>query len=272
MNMGESGAFAKLIEAVRPWLGHLVIVGGWAHRLHRLHPLAVAPQYAPIRTRDADVALSVHARLVGNVRQALENAGFVGHFSGEHTPPVTQYRLGDEYGGFYAEFLAPLYGDGLTRDGKPDVTISKSGITAQKLRHLDVLLTLPWSVRIGPAVGFPTSIELEVLIANPISFIVQKLLIRSQRPGPKRAQDILYIYDTLELFSASLEPLHRLWADELRSKLHAKAAKRVQALAHEIFAVVTDDVRDAALIPQDRRLAAEDVRAACAFGLEEILA
>jgi hypothetical protein len=43
-------SFARLIEAVRPWLAHLVIVGGWAHRLH--HPLAGKPPYLPLRTRD----------------------------------------------------------------------------------------------------------------------------------------------------------------------------------------------------------------------------
>jgi len=28
-------AFARLVTALRPWLGQLVVVGGWAHRLHR---------------------------------------------------------------------------------------------------------------------------------------------------------------------------------------------------------------------------------------------
>jgi hypothetical protein len=27
--------FARLIEAIRPWLAHVGIVGGWAHRLYR---------------------------------------------------------------------------------------------------------------------------------------------------------------------------------------------------------------------------------------------
>jgi hypothetical protein len=32
--------FNRLIEALRPWLDDIVIAGGWAHRLHRHHPLA----------------------------------------------------------------------------------------------------------------------------------------------------------------------------------------------------------------------------------------
>jgi hypothetical protein len=32
--------FARLVEALDPWLNQGVIIGGWAHRLYRLHPLA----------------------------------------------------------------------------------------------------------------------------------------------------------------------------------------------------------------------------------------
>jgi hypothetical protein len=32
--------FARLIEALHPWLNQIVVIGGWAHRLYRLHPLA----------------------------------------------------------------------------------------------------------------------------------------------------------------------------------------------------------------------------------------
>ena len=32
--------FARLVDALEPWLDQVVIIGGWAHRLYRLHPLA----------------------------------------------------------------------------------------------------------------------------------------------------------------------------------------------------------------------------------------
>jgi hypothetical protein len=38
--MEDLANFARLVEAIRPWLTHFVIVGGWAHRLNRFHPLA----------------------------------------------------------------------------------------------------------------------------------------------------------------------------------------------------------------------------------------
>lgn len=33
--MEDLANFARLVEAIRPWLAHVVIVGGWAHRLYR---------------------------------------------------------------------------------------------------------------------------------------------------------------------------------------------------------------------------------------------
>jgi hypothetical protein len=38
-------------------------------------------------------------------------------------------------------------------------------------------------------------------VPNATSFIVQRLLIHSDRPPRKRSQDILYIHDTLELLA-----------------------------------------------------------------------
>jgi hypothetical protein len=53
----NAASLARLLGALRPWLGDLVIVGGWAHRLYRLHGLAGAPDHPPVRTRDVDLAL-----------------------------------------------------------------------------------------------------------------------------------------------------------------------------------------------------------------------
>ncbi len=56
--MNDTAAFARLVDALRPWLNQVVIVGGWSHRLHRFHPLANPPAYLPLMTRDADLAFS----------------------------------------------------------------------------------------------------------------------------------------------------------------------------------------------------------------------
>ncbi len=269
--MEDFEAFARLVTALRPWLGQLVVVGGWAHRLHRFHGLAKPPAYLPLRTRDTDLAFLPDATFAGDVRKALADAGFTEKLFGDDAPPATHYCLGEEDAGFYAEFLTPLYGSGLRRDGKPDATVAKAGITAQKMRHLELLLASPWSVQIGPAQQVPIVADVDVFVPNPTSFIVQKLLIHSARPPGKRPQDVLYIHDTLELFGSSLGDLRRLWAEMVRPGMAAKTARRVEAIAQELFAEVTDTTREAALIPQDRRLAPENVRAACEYGLGEIL-
>jgi hypothetical protein len=121
--MEDFANFARLIEAIRSWLGEVVIVGGWAHRLHRFHPLATAQEYQPLRTRDVDLAFSPDAPLHGDLRKALRKAGFREELSGEDTPPVTHYRLGEEDAGFYAEFLTAKKGSGVRRDGKSDSTV-----------------------------------------------------------------------------------------------------------------------------------------------------
>lgn len=45
--------FARLIEALDPWLDQVVIIGGWAHRLYRLHPLAQPLDYQPLGTLES---------------------------------------------------------------------------------------------------------------------------------------------------------------------------------------------------------------------------
>jgi hypothetical protein len=238
--------------------------------MHRSHPLAQPPGYLPLRTRDADLAFSAAAVLRGNIGAALADAGFHQELLGEDVPPVTHYRLGDEDAGFYAEFLTPLSGSGVTRRGAPDATVRKAGITAQKLRYLDLLLVAPWSVMVGPEVGVPTAVSMNVLLPNPVGFIAQKLLIHADRRPLKRSQDILYIHDTLELFGASIDRLREIWKDEVRPSMPAKTAARATVLAAELFVAVTDTIRDAARMPQDRHPTPEYIRLACQEGLAEI--
>jgi hypothetical protein len=269
--MDDFTNLARLLDALRPWASHIVIVGGWAHRLHRFHPLAHPPAYAPLVTRDADVAFSAAAPLEGDINAALKAAGFTKTLSGEFTPPVTQYTLDADAGGFYAEFLVPLVGSDLKRNGTPDATIATAGITAQKLRHLDLLLASTWSVRVSSNIGVPVSQPLDVRVPNPVSFIIQKLLIHKHRRPNKQAQDALYIHDTLDLFGRELSTLNGLWLKSVRPFLPPGTAKTVERLRVDQFGEVTDVIRNAARIPQDRALAPGTLQAACAYGLGEIL-
>lgn len=268
--MDDFAAFARLLDALRPWLEHLVVVGGWAHRLYTFGPLAGPTAHRPVTTKDADLVFAPYAPLAGDIGSALESAGFHQEFSGDDIPPVTHYRLGTEEQEFSAEFLTPLVGGSIKRDGSPDVTVKIAGITAQKLRHLDLLLVSPWSVDISPGMGMPVHRPTAVKIANPVTFIAQKLLIHGRRKPNKRAQDTLYIHDTLEMFSSQLPALRTAWREDVSPALPAKTVRAVNRRRREQYAAVTDVHRAAVRIPQDRSLSAARLREACAYGLEEI--
>jgi hypothetical protein len=74
--MEDLANFARLVEAIRPWLPHLVIVGGWAHRMHRFHPLATSQEYQPLRTRDVDLAFSLNATSSSPVASAITSTTY----------------------------------------------------------------------------------------------------------------------------------------------------------------------------------------------------
>lgn len=270
--MSDFDAFTKLTHALAPWHGDLVFVGGWAHRLYRHHPLALRPQYRSLLTRDADIAFADPRRLEGDIRSALLDAGFREHLSGNHRPPVSQYTLGDEASGFYAEFLTPLRGSGLRRTREVDATAMAARITAQKLRHLEVLLIEPWQITLPPEQGTESTGTLMLQLANPAAFIVQKLLIHEDRRPHKRAQDLLYIHDTLALFGGHLLELNRLWRQDLQRTLRPRQARTIARCLDEHFDRVTDTFRTASHIPQDRTLEPARMQAFCAQALSEVLA
>jgi hypothetical protein len=259
--------FAQLADAIGPYLDRVVIVGGWAHRLFRLHPLALTLPYAPLMTRDTDVAIPPGMRIdEGSLRERLLARGFTEEFSGDDRPPVTHYQLGGDDAGFYAEFLTPLAGGEFRRDGTRDVTTSVSGVSAQKLRYLDVLLIAPWSVTLGSS-GAP----MKVMIANPVCYIVQKLLISGKRKPGERAKDVLYIHDTLELFGNSLQELRALWIDSVRKMLGPGVEAKIRQASRRSFSEMTDTVRQASLMATGRSLSPTNLLELCQVGLTQIL-
>jgi hypothetical protein len=268
--MNDADAFARLVEALRPWLGDLMFVGGWAHQLHRSHPDADPPPYPAIRTRDADLALAARARLEGSIRDALQAAGFTEELLGDDTPPATHYHLGESDGGFYAEFIAPRTGSGLKRDGTAADTIRVAGVAVQRLRYVDVLLVAPWPLELRAGGEIPLRKRATLSVANPVSFIVQKLLIHDARKPNKRAQDALYVHDTIQLFGARLAGLRSLWSEAVCPALHKNAVARVPRLIDEQYGRVTDVIRNAVRIPQGRAVDPAEFQAACQVGLNEV--
>ena len=269
--MNDLDALAKLTQALAPWRAHLVFIGGWAHRIHRFDPRANRLEYQPVFTRDTDLAFANRAPIEGDMKAALIEHGFKEKLTGEHKPPVAHYTLGDENGGFYAEFLTPLIGSGVKRSGAQDATMTMAGISAQKIRYLDILLVEPWVITLGPQSGLPLQSSMDVKVANPLCFMVQKFLIQENRPAGKRAQDVLYIYDTVELFGALLDEFHATWKKSISPALGEKLSNTVLKLSQNTFSSANDIIRGAALIPQDRKLSPEQIQQTCQLAFEQIL-
>ena len=135
---------------------------------------------------------------------------------------------------------------------------------------MDLLLIDPWRLLLGRTTGFPIVEPANVLVANPVSFIGQRLLIHSRREPMKRAQDALYIHDTLELLGHRLENLRTVWRERVQPRLVARRATDINGCREAQFGQVTDVIREAARIPQDRTLRPERLRATCEYGLERI--
>lgn len=270
--MNDLEAFAKLAQALAPWHGQLVFIGGWAHRLHRFDPRANELDYQPVFTLDTDLAFANTSSIAGNINNALLEHGFTEELTGEYKPPVAHYTLGNESGGFYAEFLTPLTGSGFTRSREKDATMAVAGISAQKIRHLDILLVNPWISRLNCQTFMSLPSPMDVQVANPLCFMVQKFLIQKNRSPEKQSQDILYIYDTIELFGALLHEFNQKWHTVISPALGENLSNTILTSSKDTFSKVNDRIRDATRIPQDRQVLPAQIQETCQYAFKQIFA
>jgi hypothetical protein len=269
----DKGGFGRVVRALEPYLDEVVFVGGWAQRLFRLHPLAASEAPAPLMTLDADIAAPITLSNRGRtLRELLLGAHFVESLSGSESPPKTKYQLGAA-GSLCVEFITPLVGGDFRRDGTLDATATIQGVSAEKLRHVDLLLACPWTVALTSADGYAVGEQpFPIKICNPVSYLAQKVLALPSRRPLRRGKDILYIHDTLLLFGAALDELHALWSAEIRPRLAKKALAQVLGAPTEFFGDVTDLSREAANVARaaGRSISAGELAAACRLGLSEI--
>lgn len=262
-------AFVRLLGALEPWLDRMVIIGGWAHRLYRLHPRAQSLNYIPLTTLDTDVAIPAALSVSGlDIRDRLRANGFTEEFFGDDQPPATHYRLGDERSGLYAEFLTPLLGSEYDRKNRRAVTAQIGGVIAQRLRHIDLLLADPWEVDFD--VSDIAAERRRVRIAHPARFLAQKVLIHAKRSTSNRGKDILYMHDTLEAFGSRLPELRADWEGTIVPHLHRRDTLKVRKAGEALFGEMTDAIRVAARMAVGRTITAESVREACEYGFEQV--
>lgn len=229
--------FARALRALRTYLDELVIAGAWAHRLFRFHEFARPPGYQPLMTVDADMATPANLRPRRQpIPRLLEISGFREKFKGQDARATTFYQLGDEDGAFYIEFIAPLTGSAIKRD-RPDDIARVAGAIVPKLRWVDLLLEKTWTLQLEESLGFPVPAneQLIVQIANPLTYLIQKVLTLPRRATQqKREKDALYVYDTILIFSDGIESLRRQ-SPEVLALLPAKTIQEFERLCAKLF-------------------------------------
>ena len=188
-------------------------------------------------TLDTDIALlpGVPFR-EQNIRSRLIAHGFEEEFHGYDQPPATHYRLGNVATGFYAEFLTPLVGAVRNRKGRRTATEEISGITSQRLRHVELLLLHPWTIDFASP-----GITARIRIANPVSFIAQKVLILARRdPGGPCQRHSVYARHagSLRIGPRGLEGIGR---GSAQPELHANQARVLSKASEVLFGELTDD-------------------------------
>jgi hypothetical protein len=273
----EEAAFAKAVAALRPYLMDLVIVGGWAHRLFRFRSGTVPQPFPPLLTDDADIATPLKVA-PGRPRmdELLKQAGFKEDLFGDEKPPISTYTLETTDGVFELEFIANRDGGRLRRGGSRNVTEIVAGVTAQKVRHVDVLLLNPWSVTLDSTTGFeipdgPAAVQ----VPNATSYLVQKLLVLAggHRAREKRPKDVLYMFDTLRMFADALQELQQDWS-LLVPKLSRVQLRDFDGLAANQFMADSPYVIEAAQIARDSGRSnppdAATIAATCRAGFDEV--
>lgn len=261
-------ALLRAMRALEKVQDHLVVVGGTAHRLFPLHPLGRDPAFALLATEDVDFAapLELQHHRSRELLDRLLEAGFDEEIRGAENPAFIYPLRGQEQA--YLQFIANLTGSGTTRSGERDRLMRFSGIHAEKLHHVDVLLHATWTVRLEAE-----GIALPVRVVNPSAYLVQKLLTLGKRRSAQRAKDLLYIFDTLAIFAQSLRQLGEQ-AGTLVPVLPKNAKKKIRRAA-EVYCF-TDGVtaREASNIAQEQRQSpptAIQIVTACAITLPRVL-
>ncbi len=199
------------LRVLQPYLDDIVIAGGWVPYLYAAH-LPPSDEAVALKTRDLDLAVPREVpEREKTIDQLLGDADFSCDFRSRETPPVTIYlatHAGDEV---QIEFIT------IARGANPGVRTVQSGLTAQELRYVDLLLEHTWPLPLG--VLSAGELEGRVWVPKPSAFILQKALSHKKRTdAPKKEKDLYYIFYVMDAF--------RAWHPWIREELKVLAAAR----------------------------------------------
>jgi len=204
----ENPAFAELgrcVEALGRYRLNLVLSGGLVPLLYRYLPeLRGAYALDPIHTFDID--WTVPNRLDNTapfLHDMLLEAGFHVVMAGETKPPVCRYHAGSSVSPLspvHIEFLTPRIGSSLVRGHDRRTVSVQTGLSAQALPYLQLLLYAPIPIEVSSIPLLAADPGTCLLLPNPVSFIVQKTLARAYRRPHKRPGDQTHIFDVVLLW------------------------------------------------------------------------
>lgn len=199
------------LKVLQPYLDDIVIAGGWVPYLYAAHEEPSQDAVA-LKTRDLDLAVPREIpEREHTIDQLLAEADFTCGRRSLDTPPVTQYVATHEGDEVEIEFIT------IARGAEPGVRTVQSGLTAQELRYVDLLLERKWALPLDSLSG--GELEGRVWVPTPAAFILQKALAHKKRTDPlKKEKDLYYIFYVMDAFRG-----WHLWIGE---ELKALAAAR----------------------------------------------
>lgn len=195
----DERTLVKILDPIEPYLENVVLCGGWTLFVYRKWVLG-KPGPLPLRTADVDVAVPKKLPVKSKpVEELLKQAGFREELSGSGKLPVMQFRRKDAP---YIEFLTPRKS---TKD--PEVVAVQSGVTAQVLQYLDIVLENPHPVKVPGR-------RYSVRVPTAAAYLYQKgLSFRYRSKREHMAKDLAYMFELLNNFP------------ELRKRLPGEVAK-----------------------------------------------
>lgn len=199
------------LKVLQPYLDDIVIAGGWVPYLYATHE-EPSQEAVALKTRDLDLAVPREIpERERTIDQLLAEADFTCELRSLDTPPVTQYVLTHEGDEVEIEFITNA------RGAEPGVRTVQSGLTAQELRYVDLLLEGKWALPLDRLSG--GELEGRVWVPTPAAFILQKALAHKKRTDLlKKEKDLYYIFYVMDAFGG--------WHSWIGEELKALAASR----------------------------------------------
>lgn len=195
-----------VIQALGEYRKVAVMTGGFVPLMYRHVSGFGQPVTPSLNTFDFDWTLPRHAVILGtmSISRLLCEAGFVMIPSRGTEPPIQRFqheRYGcDVLAPVHVEFLVPLIGSANDRDGTDRGVMNlQSGVTAQALRYLELLLDSPIEFDASRVPELVLREPIMVNLPDPASYVLQKMLAWSERAVDKREKDLAYLFEVAML-------------------------------------------------------------------------